>query len=261
LAFDFPCGTGFAQTVAALMRFAQACDRGRTPNQTRLRMNPQLDCVELEPKGNANASIIWLHGLGADGNDFVPIASELNLPEHIGARFVFPHAPVRPVTLNGGMKMRAWYDILGLDRNAREDAQGIRESQAQIEALIQRENARGVPSERIVLAGFSQGGAITLQTGLRYPEKLAGLMVLSSYLTQRDSLASEATPANRDTPIFMAHGEMDYMLPLQLGEFSRDHLQQAGYAIEWHSYPMEHQVCLEEIRHISAWLQRILAPR
>ncbi len=221
-------------------------------------MSKELDCVELEPRSTANASIIWLHGLGADGNDFVPIASELNLPSSISARFVFPHAPVRPVTLNGGMRMRAWYDILGLDRNAREDAQGIRESQAQIEALVRRENTRGVPSERIVLAGFSQGGAITLQTGLRYPEKLAGLMVLSSYLTQRDSLPTEATPANRNTPLFMAHGEMDYMLPLSLGESSRDHLQQAGYVIEWHSYRMEHQVCMEEIRDISAWLQRTL---
>lgn len=221
-------------------------------------MNGLLDCVELEPETPATASVIWLHGLGADGNDFVPIVPELRLPDAMAVRFVFPHAPVRPVTLNGGMKMRAWYDILGLDRNAREDAQGIRESQAQIEALIRRENGRGIPSERIVLAGFSQGGAVTLQAGLRYPEKLAGLMVLSSYLTQRDSLASEAAPANRDIPILMAHGTMDYMLPVQLGESSRDYLQQAGYAIEWHAYAMEHQVCAEEIRDVSLWLQRAL---
>lgn len=224
-----------------------------------MNMSRELDCIELEPDSPAKASIIWLHGLGADGNDFVPIASELRLPDSLALRFVFPHAPQRPVTLNGGMRMRAWYDILGLDRNAREDAQGIRESQAQIEVLIRRENARGIPSERIVLAGFSQGGAITLQAGLRYPDKLAGLMVLSSYLTQRDSLATEASPANRSIPIFMAHGEFDYMLPLQLGSSSRDLLQQHGYAVDWHAYPMEHQVCLEEIRDISAWLQRVLA--
>jgi phospholipase/carboxylesterase len=155
--------------------------------------------------------------------------------------------------------LRAWYDILGLDRALREDEAGIRESQAQIEALIRRENARGIPSGRIVLAGFSQGGAITLQTGLRYPEKLAGLMVLSSYLPLRDRFTAEISAANRATPIFMAHGEFDYMLPLQLGSASRDLLQQNGYPVEWHAYPMEHQVCLEEIRDIAAWLRKVLA--
>ncbi len=222
-------------------------------------MTQQLDCVELEPESPATASVIWLHGLGADGNDFVPIVPELRLPESMAVRFVFPHAPVRPVTLNGGMRMRAWYDILGLDRALREDEAGLRESQAQIEALIRRENARGVPSTRIVLAGFSQGGAITLQTGLRYPERLAGLMVLSSYLPLRDRVTAEASAANRSTPILMAHGEFDYMLPLQLGSSSRDLLQQSGYAVEWRAYPMEHQVCLEEIRDISGWLQARLA--
>jgi phospholipase/carboxylesterase len=222
-------------------------------------MTQELDCVELEPGVPATASVIWLHGLGADGNDFVPIVPELRLPDSLPVRFVFPHAPVRPVTLNGGMRMRAWYDILGLDRAAREDETGIRESQAQIEALIKRENARGVPSERIVLAGFSQGGAITLQTGLRYSEKLAGLMILSSYLALRDTLATEAAQANRTTPIFMAHGEFDYMLPLQLGSFSRDQLQQMGYAVDWHAYPMEHQVCAEEIRDVANWLKTVLA--
>ena len=222
-------------------------------------MARELDCVELEPDSPATASVIWLHGLGADGNDFVPIVPELRLPESLAVRFVFPHAPVRPVTLNGGMRMRAWYDILGLDRAAREDETGIRESQAQIEALINKENARGIPSERIVLAGFSQGGAITLQTGLRYPEKLAGLMILSSYLTLRDTLAAEASTANHTTPIFMAHGEFDYMLPMQLGSLSRDQLQQNGYSVEWHAYPMEHQVCAEEIRDVAAWLKKVLA--
>ncbi|HXG28937.1 MAG TPA: carboxylesterase [Nevskiales bacterium] len=222
-------------------------------------MISELDCVELEPGSPARASVIWLHGLGADGNDFVPIVPELRLPDSMAVRFVFPHAPIRPVTLNGGMRMRAWYDILGLDRALREDEAGLRESQAQIEALIRRENARGISSARIVLAGFSQGGAITLQTGLRYPEKLAGLMVLSSYLPLRERFAAEASAANRSTPIFMAHGEFDYMLPLQLGSLSRDLLQQNGYAVEWHAYPMEHQVCLEEIRDIAAWLRKVLA--
>jgi phospholipase/carboxylesterase len=222
-------------------------------------MISELDCVELEPESPATACVIWLHGLGADGNDFVPIVPELRLPDSMALRFVFPHAPIRPVTLNGGMRMRAWYDILGLDRALREDEAGIRESQAQIEALIRRENARGIPSGRIVLAGFSQGGAITLQTGLRYPEKLAGLMVLSSYLPLRDRFTAEISAANRATPIFMAHGEFDYMLPLQLGSASRDLLQQNGYPVEWHAYPMEHQVCLEEIRDIAAWLRKVLA--
>lgn len=222
-------------------------------------MTRELDCVELEPKASATACVIWLHGLGADGNDFVPIVPELRLPEAMAVRFIFPHAPVRPVTLNGGMRMRAWYDILGLDRAAREDEAGIRASQAQIEAIIRREITRGIPSERIVLAGFSQGGAITLQTGLRYPDKLAGLMVLSSYLTLRDRLGAELADVNRATPLFMAHGEFDYMLPLTLGSASRDLLQQHGYAVEWHAYPMEHQVCAEEIRDISGWIQRVLA--
>jgi phospholipase/carboxylesterase len=222
-------------------------------------MTRELDCVELEPETPATASVIWLHGLGADGNDFVPIVPELRLPDSLAVRFVFPHAPERPVTLNGGMRMRAWYDILALDRAAREDAQGIRESQALVGALIEKEKARGIPSERIVLAGFSQGGAIALQTGLRYPDKLAGLMVLSSYLPQRDSLVAEASVANRAIPIFMAHGEFDYMLPMPLGSSSRDVLQQNGYAVEWHAYPMEHQVCAEEIRDSAGWLVKALS--
>jgi phospholipase/carboxylesterase len=241
---EFACAAGIAQTGGLLT--------------ARSIMTRELDCIELEPNVPAKASVIWLHGLGADGNDFVPIVPELRLPDSLAVRFIFPHAPVRPVTLNGGMRMRAWYDILGLDRAAREDETGIRESQAQIEVLISRENARGISSERIVLAGFSQGGAITLQTGLRFPEKLAGLMVLSSYLPLRDKFASEAAPANRATPIFMAHGEFDYMLPMPLGEVSRDQLQQMGYAVDWHAYPMEHQVCAEEIRDVSVWLEKVL---
>jgi phospholipase/carboxylesterase len=219
----------------------------------------ELDCVELEPEQPATASVIWLHGLGADGNDFVPIVPELELPESLPVRFIFPHAPMRPVTINGGMLMRAWYDILGIDRKIREDTDGIRESQAQVEALIRRENERGLPTARIVLAGFSQGGAITLQTGLRHAERLAGLMVLSSYLPLHDGVAAEKHAANAATPIFMAHGEYDPMLPMQMGEFSRARLEQMGYLVEWHSYPMAHQVCREEIRDIAAWLTRVLA--
>lgn len=220
----------------------------------------ELDGVELEPEKPARASVIWLHGLGADGNDFVPIVPELGLPDSLAVRFIFPHAPVRPVTLNGGMRMRAWYDILGIDRQSREDEAGIRASQAQLESLIRRENERGVPSSRIVIAGFSQGGAIALQTALRYPEKLAGILALSTYLTLRESLPAEKQAANAATPIFMAHGSFDYMVPAQLGEFSRDQIMQQGYAVEWHSYPMEHQVCMEEIRDIGQWLQRVLSP-
>jgi phospholipase/carboxylesterase len=218
----------------------------------------ELECIEIEPRTPARSCVIWLHGLGADGNDFVPIVPELQLPESLGVRFLFPHAPVRPVTINAGMRMRAWYDILALDRPMREDAAGIRESQSQLEALIRRENARGIPSNRIVLAGFSQGGAITLQTGLRYADKLGGLLVLSSYLTMRDTLASEAAPANAQVPIFMAHGQYDPMLPMALGEHSRAALEEQGYRVEWRAYPMAHQVCLEEIRDIGAWLQKVL---
>ena len=224
-------------------------------------MTRELDCIEIEPKSGAKASVIWLHGLGADGNDFVPIVPELRLADSLGVRFVFPHAPVRPVTLNGGMRMRAWYDILGIDRSAREDDDGIRESQVLIENLIAAEKARGIKADQIVIAGFSQGGAIALQTGLRHAERLGGVLALSTYLPLRTALAAEGSVANKSTPIFMAHGQYDYMIPEQLGAFSRDELAALGYQVDWHSYPMEHQVCLEEIRDIGAWLTKILGPR
>lgn len=214
-----------------------------------------LETIDIEPAGEHRASVIWLHGLGADGNDFVPIAPELRLPDTLGVRFIFPHAPVRRVTLNAGMPMRAWYDITGLDENAVEDDAGIRKSAAMVTALIEAETARGIPASRIVLAGFSQGGAIALHTGLRHPERLAGIMALSTYLPLRDKLDTEASEVNRETPIFMAHGSLDPMLPQQLGELSRDRLRQHGYDVAWHSYPMAHQVCLEEIRDIGTWLQ------
>jgi len=217
-----------------------------------------LPSIELETAPNPTASVIWLHGLGADGNDFVPIVPELELPASLRVRFVFPHAPVRAVTINNGMRMRAWYDIAAADLTNRADLAGVRESQGQLQALIERENARGMPSERIVLAGFSQGGAIALYTGLRHGERLAGIMALSTYLIAPDKLAVEASAANRSVPIFMAHGTADPVVHFQWGEASRRMLETAGYAVEWHSYRMEHSVCLEEVRAIGAWLTKIL---
>lgn len=222
-------------------------------------MSELLPAVEIEPQGvEASATVIWLHGLGADGHDFEPIVPELTLPRDAGVRFIFPHAPVRPVTLNAGMAMRAWYDILGLGPDREEDAAGIRASEEQVRKLIERENQRGIPSARIVLAGFSQGGAIVLHTGLRYPERLAGIMALSTYLPLDGTLSAERHAGNQDTPIFMAHGTQDPVLPVSMGTRSRDLLQQHGHPVEWHDYPMEHQVCMEEIRAIGDWLRRVL---
>lgn len=217
-----------------------------------------LECVEAGAGSDARASVIWLHGLGADGHDFEPIVPELRLPASLPVRFVFPHAPVRPVTLNGGMAMRAWYDIIALGGNAQQDEQGIRQSEAQVHALIRRENERGIATGQIVLAGFSQGGAIALHTGVRYPERLAGIMGLSTYLPLAESVAAERSSVNAQTPVFMAHGTEDPVLPVQLGQRSREQLESLSYAVEWHDYPMQHAVCLEEIQAIGAWLQRVL---
>jgi phospholipase/carboxylesterase len=203
--------------------------------------------------------VIWLHGLGADGHDFEPIVPELGL--ELPVRFVFPHAPVRPVTINGGMAMRAWYDIMGFDRNAKEDAAGIRASAAAVTELIDHEIGRGIPAERIALAGFSQGGAIALHTALREPRALAGVLALSTYLPLANTLASERSAANAEIPIFMAHGTQDSVLPLALGESSRRALETLGYAVDWHAYPMPHSVCLEEIGAIGAWLAALPASR
>jgi phospholipase/carboxylesterase len=218
----------------------------------------ELETIEVETGSAPSAAVIWLHGLGADGNDFVPVVKELRLPSQLHIRFLFPHAPMMPVTINNGYVMRAWYDVTydGLDR--RPDARGIVASQAAIGALLAREKARGIASERIVLAGFSQGGAITLQAGLRYSETLAGLMVLSSYLPLPETLAAEAAPANAQTPIFMAHGTDDPVIDIELGQRSRALLAEQGYRVEWHEYPMPHSVCLEEIQDISRWLQQVL---
>ncbi|TAK90015.1 MAG: carboxylesterase [Burkholderiaceae bacterium] len=221
-------------------------------------MTTELECVELQSRATPQASIIWLHGLGADGHDFVPIVRELDLEKILPLRFVFPHAPVIPVTINSGYPMRAWYDIRTPDFAQREDEAGVRASQAAIEQLIQRENERGIPSERIVLAGFSQGGAITLHTGLRYPHKLAGLLALSTYLPVHEAVASERHSANQDTPIFMAHGTQDTIVQFAWGQQTRARLEEMGYRVEWHEYPMQHSVCADEVNDIGQWLQRIL---
>jgi phospholipase/carboxylesterase len=215
-----------------------------------------LATLELETGRPPTASVIWLHGLGADGHDFEPIVPELDLPDSLPVRFVFPHAPMQPVTINGGAVMRAWYDVYGLGGVRREDAAGVRASQAAVEELLAREKKRGIPASRLVLAGFSQGGAIALQTGLRHPERLAGIMALSTYLPLADSLAAEASAANRDVPIFMAHGLHDSLIPIERAQMSRKLLERAGYRVEWHEYPMEHSVCAEEIADISSWLRR-----
>ena len=219
---------------------------------------PETQTVELQTGPEPDASVIWLHGLGADGHDFEPIVPELQVPAHLPLRFIFPHAPVRPVTINGGMAMRAWYDIFSFDRGGRVDEQGIRDSGEIAAGLIRREQERGIAANRIVLAGFSQGGAIALHAALRHPEKLAGLMALSTYLPLSSSLDAEVVnnPAavNREIPIFMAHGTFDPVLPMQMGSDSRDLLVDRGFDVEWREYPMAHAVCAEEIAHIRNWL-------
>ena len=221
-------------------------------------MADQLEAIEIETAASPGASIIWMHGLGADGHDFVDVVPELGLPARPGVRFVFPHAPMRPVTINGGYVMRAWYDIRDDDGVRREDPAGVRASQRAIEALIAREKERGVPAAAIVLAGFSQGGAMALHTALRHTERLAGVMALSCSLPLSDTLAGEAAPANRDVSIFMAHGTHDPMIPMARALRAREVLTGLGYRLEWHEYPMPHSVCVEELAHIGAWLAKVL---
>ena len=218
-----------------------------------------LECIETQTTATPGASIIVLHGLGADGHDFVPVARELALSDVGGVRFIFPHAPMRPVTLNGGHVMRAWYDILGTPGARQEDEAGLRESQQLIEGLIARERERGMPSRRIVLMGFSQGCAMTLLTGLRHRERLAGLVGLSGYLPLAGTTAAERSDANALTPIFMAHGRDDPMVGIDRAIASRDALQALGCDIEWHDYAMPHSVCMEEIADLNRWLLRVLA--
>ncbi len=217
-----------------------------------------LETIEIETAAKPNSTVIWLHGLGADGHDFEPIVPEIVRRGERAWRFVFPNAPVRPVTINGGMSMRAWYDLKGLDRRAAEDVAGFRDTDTQIRQLIAREGERGIPMNRIVLAGFSQGGAVSLYTVPRLPEKLAGVMALSCYLPRESSFSDERAAANDATPIFMAHGQWDNVLPMSLGVLSRDFLRAQGYAVEWHEYPMAHAVCAAEITDIREFLLRVL---
>jgi phospholipase/carboxylesterase len=217
-----------------------------------------LETIQIETGPNPTASVIWLHGLGASGDDFVPIVRELDLEGVPAIRFIFPHAPTMPVTINNGYVMRAWYDIIGADLSRREDEKGLRSSQRMVEQLIAQEKARGVPAGRIVLAGFSQGCAMTIQTGLRHPEKLAGLLCLSGYVPLHTTIAEERHAANQDTPIFMAHGRGDQVIPIIRAEQSRDLLRSLGYEVEWHEYMMPHSVCQEEVDDISAWFMRVL---
>jgi phospholipase/carboxylesterase len=215
--------------------------------------------VTLEPSRAAGAAVILLHGLGADGHDFVPIVDELHLPDTLPVRFVFPHARPRPVTINNGYIMRAWYDIKNVGATRVEDDAGIHESAELVEQLIAGEIARGVGAERIILSGFSQGGAIALQAGLRHSARLAGILALSTYLPLRNSVAAEASAANRATPILMCHGVQDQVIPLQRASESRDDLKALGYAVDWREYQMPHSVCPEEIADISGWLRKLLA--
>jgi phospholipase/carboxylesterase len=219
-----------------------------------------LETVTVETGPNPTFTIIWMHGLGADGHDFEPLVPELLDDGMPVLRFVFPHAPVRAVTINNGYEMRAWYDIIGIDRRSAEDFDGIKASADAVSHLIKAENDRGVATNRIAVAGFSQGGAMALHIGTRYPEKLAGIIALSSYLPQSRDLASAKSPANQATPIFMAHGYQDPVVPYPLGDDSRQTLQAAGYTVEWHAYPMPHSLCEPEVTDIRAWLKRVTAP-
>ncbi len=221
-------------------------------------MNFKQDAVVIEPHSTHKASVIWLHGLGADGHDFEPIVPELKLPNDLGIRFIFPHAPKRPIAINGGMVMRAWYDIRIPDLSLQEDEDSIRESSDILSSYIDAEINAGITADKILIAGFSQGGAMTLFTGLRYPQKLAGLLALSTYLPLPDQLQAEANNANLKTPLMMMHGTFDPIIPVFQGQNSRYLLQQAGYSIEWHEYPMQHAVCPQEISDISHWLQQRL---
>lgn len=218
-----------------------------------------LQTLELDPGTEPRATVVILHGLGADGTDFLPVADELKLDAVGPVRYLFPRAPVRPVSINGGAPMRAWYDIRDADLARREDEAGLRESMRLVQQLIEREVARGVPARRIVLAGFSQGCAITLGAGLRHPERLAGLAGLSGYVPLADTTAAERHAANQDTPVFLAHGRNDGVVPLARGTAGRDLLQSLGQPVDWHDYPMEHSVCMEEVQALNQWLLKVLA--
>lgn len=219
-----------------------------------------LETVQINPKKTHRATVIWLHGLGADGHDFANIVPELKLPDDLGIRFIFPHAPLRPVTLNAGYTMRAWFDLYGLQLNTPQDHVGMRATQQLIDKIIAKELQENIPAYKIVLAGFSQGGAMALYCGLRYEKTLAGILGLSTFLTLIDKLPHEKHTANQNTPIMLMHGMYDNVLPIQFGEMSCDELKKLGYNVEWKSYPMGHEICAKEIRDIGEWLERILTP-
>jgi phospholipase/carboxylesterase len=219
----------------------------------------ELETIEVETGCDPEAAVIWLHGLGADAHDFEPCVPMLNLGPELAVRYVFPNAPVRPVTLNGGALMRAWFDLLALDHEAPEDETGIRESARSVEQLIRRETERGIDAARIILAGFSQGGAVALFTALRYSQSLAGVIALSTYLPLSDLMSREKNPANEEIPIFMAHGQFDVMLNIDLARSSQKKLQQLGYSVSWHEYPMSHSVIAEELSDIKLFLSAVLA--
>jgi phospholipase/carboxylesterase len=218
-----------------------------------------LESLEIETAPDPDAAVVWMHGLGADGHDFEPIVPELRLPATARVRFVFPHAPLRPVTINQGHVMRAWYDVRALAGVRREDEAGVRQSARQVEALLARERERGIAPRRIVIAGFSQGGAMALHVGVRYPDRLAGILALSCYLPLADALDAERSQANRDVPIFWAHGLHDPMIPLAMAEQGREQVAARAYQIEWHQYPIPHSVSAEEIADVARWLERVLA--
>ena len=219
------------------------------------------DTVEVGGEARVDGTVIWLHGLGADGHDFEPIVPELNLAVHADIRFIFPHAPVRPVTINGGVPMRAWYDVISLDKSGPQDEAGIRDSAASLLRLIERERERGVDASRIVLAGFSQGGAIAMHTAMRVPQRLAGLMALSTWMPLASTIGEEVVDNSesqpRELPVLMAHGTFDPLLPLAAGQHAREIMQDAGFKVQWHEYPMAHAVCAEEISEIRKWLVNI----
>ena len=219
-----------------------------------MRPTAPLPSVEIEPRGPARSAVIWLHGLGADGHDFEPIVPELGLDPALETRFVFPHAPAIPVTVNGGFVMPAWYDIHDVDFVRRADDEGLARSVARITALVERENERGIPAERIVLGGFSQGGAVALHAALGHPERLAGLFALSTYLPGGKSIERARSPVNHGLPVFQAHGSLDPLVPVELGRAACAALRSLGHPVEWHEYPMQHQVSLEEIQELARWL-------
>ncbi|KFZ30875.1 carboxylesterase [Pseudidiomarina salinarum] len=218
---------------------------------------PYLPCVEIEPDQPANRAIIWLHGLGADGNDFAPLVPHLRLPESVQVRFIFPHAPKIPVTINGGMVMPAWYDITDMTIDRKVDTAQLRASADSVADLIARENERGIPSEHIVIAGFSQGGAVAYEAALSHSERLAGLLVLSSYLATAPSI--ELHPANQDLPVMIQHGRQDPIVAERLGQQAKSWMMDHGYKVDYQAFDMEHQVCPEQIQEISNWLTKVLA--